>query len=151
MGTLGKALGTSGAFVAGDDALIEYLIQFARPYIYTTAMPPALAAATLSSIELLEKEAWRRHTLNQVIAYFREQAAQLGLILLPSRTPIQPLLIHDNARTMQIAAQLVQQGFLVGAIRPPTVPSARLRITLSATHRSEEIDALLQAIVRLQS
>lgn len=152
MGTLGKALGTSGAFIAGSEELIEYLIQFARPYIYTTAISPALAYASLIALELLDKEAWRRHHLQQLISYFQTQAIQFGLEVLPSRTPIQPILIKDNMSTMQLAYSLRQRGFLVGAIRPPTVPehSARLRITLSADHQPKHIDALLNTLHELK-
>lgn len=151
MGTLGKALGTAGAFVAGSEELIEYLIQFARPYIYTTASSPAMAAASLAALELLDKEAWRRHYLTKLIHYFRDQAQAWGLPLLPSSTPIQPIIIGDNARTMWLAQQLQKHGFLVGAIRPPTVPenSARLRITLTADHQYEQIDALLNTLALL--
>lgn len=151
MGTLGKALGTSGAFIAGSDELIEYLIQFARPYIYTTATPPAMAVASLTALELLDKEAWRRHHLNALISYFIEKAQQKELPLLPSYTPIQPIIVGDNERTTWLAQQLRERGFLVGAIRPPTVPehSARLRITLSADHQPEYIDALIEALTSL--
>lgn len=151
MGTLGKALGTSGAFVAGDTALIEYLIQFARPYIYTTASSPALAYASLAALELLEQEAWRRQHLHALIQYFQSRAQHYALPVMPSRTPIQPIVIGDNAQTMRLAQALQAHGFLVGAIRPPTVPegSARLRITLSAAHQPEHIDALLMTLQRL--
>lgn len=153
MGTLGKALGTSGAFVAGSEDLIEYLIQFARPYIYTTASSPALAYASIAALDLLEKEAWRRQHLHDLIHYFQKQAQEYGLEILPSHTPIQPLILKNNALTLQLAHALRQHGFLVGAIRPPTVPehSARLRITLSADHQPEHIQALLQTLHRLQS
>ena len=151
MGTLGKALGTTGAFIAGSEELIEYLIQFARPYIYTTALSPAMATASLSALELLDKDAWRRHYLTELILYFKKQAQQRGLPLLPSCTPIQPIIIGDNTRTMWLAKQLQNKGILVGAIRPPTVPknSARLRITLSAAHQYEHIDLLLNTLALL--
>lgn len=148
MGTFGKALGTAGAFVAGSDTLIEYLRQFARPYIYTTALPPALAAVTLESINLLEQESWRRRHLQHLIAYFQHEARRLALNVLPSQTAIQAVILGENTRTVQAAQQLLQKGFLVGAIRPPTVPksSARLRITLSASHQLEDVQALLAAL-----
>ena len=148
MATLGKAVGTAGAFVAGSKALIETLIQQARPYIYTTASPPAIAAATLKAIDIVEKETWRRDKLNESIAYFREQAQTLGLELMPSQTAIQPVVIGDNHKALQISEALFEQGIHVTAIRPPTVPvgSARLRVTLSAAHEREHIGRLIDAL-----
>lgn len=148
MATLGKAIGTSGAFVAGSEDLIETLIQQARPYIYTTASPPAIAAATLCSLQLLEKEAWRREKLVDLIDYLRQGLSGLDLELADSRTPIQPIIIGDNHRTVALSQSLFEQGILVSAIRPPTVPrgSARLRITLSASHEKTDIDRLLKAL-----
>lgn len=148
MATLGKGLGTFGAFVAGSEALIETLIQFARSYIYTTAMPPAVAAATRASLKLVQAESWRRQHLQMLIQRFRLGAQALGLELMASSTPIQPVVFGDEAKTLYVAQVLEQQGFLVGAIRPPTVPvgSARLRITLSAAHTEKQIDRLLDAL-----
>ncbi len=148
VGTLGKAFGTAGAFVAGSDELIETLIQFARPYIYTTSQPPAVACATLKSMELLRSEGWRREHLQRLVARLREGAAQIGLALMDSPTPIQPVLIGDSARALRLSALLRERGILVGAIRPPTVPagSARLRITLSAAHSEAQLERLLQAL-----
>jgi 8-amino-7-oxononanoate synthase len=148
MATLGKAVGTAGAFVAGSAALIETLIQQARPYIYTTASPPALAAATLKSIDIIEAETWRRDKLKQSIAYFRQQAQELNFELMPSHTAIQPLVIGDNHKTLRISEALFDRGIHVTAIRPPTVPvgSARLRVTLSAAHEPEHIDRLIREI-----
>ena len=148
MGTLGKAIGTFGAFVAGSEALIETLVQFARPYIYTTALPPAVAAATLRSLELVAREDWRREHLRDLIRHFRSGAEQLGLRLCPSATAIQPLLIGDAGAALRWSEQLAERGILVGAIRPPTVPanSSRLRITLSAAHTAEQVDRLLEAL-----
>ncbi|MYM64264.1 8-amino-7-oxononanoate synthase [Pseudomaricurvus sp. HS19] len=148
MGTLGKALGSFGAFVAGSETLIEYLIQEARPYIYTTAMPAAVAAATRASLRLISDESWRRDHLQQLIAQFRAGAEQLGLQLMPSQTAIQPLVIGAADRAMAAAAALREKGFWVGAIRPPTVPAgtSRLRITLSAVHTFEQLEQLLQAL-----
>lgn len=150
MATLGKALGTAGAFVAGSAALIEGLVQFARTYVYTTAMPPALAAATLAAVDLVRRESDRRTHLQALIARFRVGAEQLGLPLLPSRTPIQPVLIGDTSRSVALAAHLRDAGFLVVAIRPPTVPAgaARLRVTFTAGHREADVDALLDALNR---
>jgi 8-amino-7-oxononanoate synthase len=148
MGTLGKACGTAGAFIAGSDVLIETLIQFARTYIYTTAMPPAVAAATRTSLRLLQSEAWRREHLQQLITHFRTGAERLGLQLMDSASPIQPVILGDEARALAVSDDLAARGFLVIAIRPPTVPAntSRLRITLSADHSVEQVDALLEAL-----
>ncbi len=148
MGTLSKALGSFGAFVAGSDTLIETLINFARPYIYTTAMPPAVAAATRASLRLVQREPWRRAHLQSLITHFRTRAAALGLVLMDSSSPIQPLLLGDEARALAVSEQLAARGLLVIAIRPPTVPagSSRLRITLSAAHSLADVDRLLDAL-----
>lgn len=148
MGTLGKAMGCFGAFVAGSEALIETLIQRARPYIYTTAMPAAVAASTLASLQLLTEESWRREHLVSLVERFRRGAEDAGLPLMDSSTAIQPVVIGDSQVTLQVAAALESKGFLVGAIRPPTVPqgSARLRITLSAAHSEQQVDDLLLAL-----
>lgn len=151
MGTLGKALGTAGAFVAGSHDLIEYLIQTARPYIYTTAQPPAIAAASLASLTLVQTETWRREHLQYLIQTFRAGASQLGLNLMPSQTAIQPILIGDNAKALNISQQLENAGILVTAIRPPTVPTntARLRITLSAAHTAQQVEYLLTILKQI--
>lgn len=148
MGTLGKALGCTGAFVAGPAALIEGLVQFARSYIYTTALPPALAAATRAAVRIARDADDRRATLRDHIRRFCSGAAQRGLPLMPSHTPIQPLLVGTAERATAVAQALEQAGFLVGAIRPPTVPQgqSRLRITLSAAHAGDDIDRLLDAL-----
>ncbi|MCY1427033.1 8-amino-7-oxononanoate synthase [compost metagenome] len=148
VGTLGKAFGTAGAFVAGSDDLIESMIQFARPYIYTTSQPPALACATLKSLELLRSEHWRREHLANLIQQFRTGAAQIGLQLMDSFTPIQPILIGDSERALRLSQLLRERGLLVTAIRPPTVPagSARLRVTLSAAHSEAQVQLLLNAL-----
>ncbi|HHJ18910.1 MAG TPA: aminotransferase class I/II-fold pyridoxal phosphate-dependent enzyme, partial [Gammaproteobacteria bacterium] len=148
MGTLGKALGSAGAFVAGSEALIEYLIQTARSYIYTTAMPSAIAAATLASLKIISQEPERRQRLLDNITYFRTQAMQRNLPLMDSETAIQGLLSGSNEEALTASETLWKQGFLVTAIRPPTVPkgTARLRITLSADHSHQQIDQLLAAI-----
>nr|WP_217908786.1 8-amino-7-oxononanoate synthase [Halomonas maris] len=152
VGTLGKALGTAGAFVAGDAELIEHLIQFSRSYIYTTAQPPAIAAATLKALEIVQSEPERRDQLNANIAYFRHEALQLGLPLSESATPIQPLILGDETRTLSWTLQLQQKSIQVGAIRPPTVPKgeSRLRVTLSAHHQHDDIDQLLAALHHCQ-
>ena len=148
VGTLGKGFGTAGAFVAGSEELIETLIQFARPYIYTTSQPPAVACATLKSLQLLQTESWRREHLNRLIARFRSGAAEIGLRLMDSPTPIQPILVGDSERALRLSALLGERGLLVGAIRPPTVPagSARLRVTLSAAHSAAQLEQLLDAL-----
>lgn len=151
MATLGKALGCSGAFVAGSADLIDGLLQTARPYIYTTAMPPALAAAALAAVKLARDEHWRREKLAALVARFRNGARALGLALLPSPTAIQPLLLGDAPAALAAAQALERRGLLVSAIRPPTVPQgqARLRITLSAVHEDEHVDRLLDALAGL--
>ncbi len=148
MGTLGKAFGTFGAFIAGSETLIETLIQFARPYIYTTAMPPAIAAATRVSLRLVQTESWRREHLQQLITHFREGAERLGLQLTNSTTPIQPIIVGDEVKTLAISAALAERGILIVAIRPPTVAagSSRLRITFSAEHTLTQVDDLLSAL-----
>lgn len=153
MGTLGKAFGTFGAFIAGSETLIETLIQFARPYIYTTAMPPAVAAATRTSLQLLQQESWRREHLQQLIAHFRHGAAEIGLQLLDSASPIQPIILGDEARALAFSEELAARGFLVIAIRPPTVPvgSSRLRVTLSAAHSVAQVDVLLNALTDINN
>ena len=149
--TFGKALGTAGAFVAADKIIIETLIQFARTYIYTTALAPAIAGATLASLEILEKESWRRENLSALIKHFCSGANALGLNILSSETAIQPLMIGNSKNAVFISDKLFDKGFLISAIRPPTVPegSARLRITLTATHTEEQIDQLLETLSRL--
>ena len=148
VGTLGKAFGTAGAFVAGSEELIETLIQFARPYIYTTSQPPAVACATLKSLELLRSESWRRDHLNHLITRFRQGAAEIGLTLMDSPTPIQPILVGSSERALKLSAALRERGVLVGAIRPPTVPagSARLRVTFSASHSAAQVERLLDIL-----
>lgn len=150
VGTLGKACGTAGAFVAGSEELIETLIQFARPYIYTTSQPPAVACATLAALQLVREEGWRRELLHTLIQRFRRGATALGLDLMLSATPIQPILVGDSARALALSAALRRRGILVTAIRPPTVPagSARLRVTLTAAHREAHVDLLLDALAQ---
>ena len=148
MGTLGKALGTAGAFVAGDSALIEYLKQTARSWIFTTAQPPAVAAATLASLALVQQGQHLREHLQQLIQQFRQGAEQLGLQLMDSQTPIQPIILGSNAHALAASTYLESQGILVTAIRPPTVPqgTARLRVTLSAAHSTVDVERLLAAL-----
>lgn len=148
IGTLGKAVGTSGAFVAGPQLLIDYLVQKARTYIYTTAMPPAVAKATCAALDLVEQGQARRRHLAHLIRRFREESQALGYQLMPSATPIQPIMVGDNWTAQELSRQLEDRGLLVTAIRPPTVPEgrARLRVTLSAAHTDADLDRLLTAL-----
>lgn len=150
LATLGKALGGYGAVVVGEETLVRHLAETARPYIYTTALPPAQAAASLAATRLARRDEWRREKLRALIAAFREGARRHGLELMASDTPIQPLLCGDESTTMAMSAALEKAGFLVGAIRPPTVPEgkARLRITLSALHAPAQVEALVEATAR---
>ena len=152
IGTLGKAFGTAGAFVAGDAVLIDYLAQFARTYVFTTAMPPALAEATRASLKLVVGEQWRRDRLQQLISGFRRGAAELGLVLLPSETPVQAVMMGSAEAAVRASQLLRAQGVQVSAIRPPTVPQgqSRLRITLSAAHSDEQLYRLLHALESVQ-
>lgn len=151
VGTLGKAFGTFGAFVAGEEALIETLIQQARTYIYTTAPPPAVATATLASLQLAQTESWRREKLSCLITRFRDGAKQRGFRLMDSPTPIQPLLVGDSETAVKLSEALLARGILVTAIRPPTVPagSARLRITLTAAHSEAQVERLLETLTEV--
>jgi 8-amino-7-oxononanoate synthase len=148
MGTLGKSFGTFGAFIAGSEILIETLIQKARTYIYTTALPAAVAEATRTSLKLVVADNWRRDKLFQLTERFKSGAEQLGLPLVTSNSAIQPIIIGDSKQAVAISNALFEEGFLVSAIRPPTVPlgSARLRVTLSALHEEQHIDRLLDAL-----
>jgi 8-amino-7-oxononanoate synthase len=148
MATLGKALGVSGAFVAGSEALIEYLVQRARTWVFSTAPPPALAAAAREALRIQRDEPGRRARLFESIARFRQGAAQLGIAVGDSATPIQPIVLGDERRVLAASAALLARGFWVAAIRPPTVPkgTARLRVTLSAAHEAAQVDALLEAL-----
>ncbi|MDR1462772.1 MAG: 8-amino-7-oxononanoate synthase [Azoarcus sp.] len=153
VGTLSKAAGVAGAFVAGADEVVEWLMQKTRTYIFTTGSPPALAQALLASIGLIEEGDERRARLAALIGQLTAGLAQKRWKLLPSRTPIQPLIVGDNATALALAAALMNEGLWVPAIRPPTVPpgSARLRISLSAAHTPDDIDRLTEAINRQES
>ena len=148
VGTLSKAFGTFGAFVASDKILIESLIQFSRSYMYTTILPAAMAEATRASLRLLQQENWRRDHLAVLIKRFQQGALQLDLKILPSITPIQLLIVGDTKQAEKIALKLKNLGIIVGLIRPPTVPNntARLRIGLTANHTEEQIDNLLEVL-----
>ncbi|WP_305908507.1 8-amino-7-oxononanoate synthase [Methylomarinum sp. Ch1-1] len=152
MGTLGKGLGTFGAFVAGSEDLIELLIQQARSYVFTTAMPAAVAEATRASLKIVRTEPWRREKLQMLSQRFREGASQLGWRLLDSASAIQPILIGDSRQTIAASEALLRQGYWVGAIRPPTVPQgqARLRVTFSANHQQQHVDGLLTALAAIK-
>lgn len=148
MGTFGKALGGFGAFVSGSHKLTSYLVQFARAYIYTTALPAGVAAANYFNLSLIGDNQSFRTKLLQNIEYFKQQCAAKRICLLPSQTAIQPLVIGDSKKLMELDQKLKQKSILVGAIRSPTVPrnSDRLRITLSATHSFEQIDFLVEQL-----
>ena len=151
MGTLGKAFGTFGAFVAGSEVLIETLIQRARSYIYTTALPPAIAWATCVALDIAMRDDWRRAHLTRLIRRFRDGVRTLGLPLAASETPIQPLIAGDAGLALTWSRFLAERGVLVTAIRPPTVPagSARLRVTFSAAHQEQDVDLLLGLLAEL--
>lgn len=148
MGTFGKALGVAGAFVGGSRELVEYLVNFARHYVYSTHMPAAQACAVSKSIALVRGADEARARLARLIVRFRQGAAALGWPLGASYTPIQPLLVGESAAALQLAERLRALGLWVTAIRPPTVPvgTARLRITLSAAHSEQDVDRLLYAL-----
>lgn len=145
---LGKAFGGQGAVLLGSEALIAHVAETARPYLFSTAPAPAMAAAMRASLKLIRGEPWRRAKLASLVARFRRGAAAIGLPLQESFTPIQPVVLGDNARALAAARSLEAQGFLVSAIRPPTVPEgqARLRITLSTDHGEADVDGLLAAL-----
>lgn len=148
MGTLGKAAGVAGAFVAGDATLIEWLLQRARTYVFTTASPPLLASALLATLILLQTEHWRQQHLRQLVRQLRAGLADLPWPLLPSETAIQALVVADNQLALDLMADLLERNIWVPAIRPPTVPkgTARLRMTLSAAHTTEQVDELIAAL-----
>jgi 8-amino-7-oxononanoate synthase len=152
MATLGKAAGVSGAFVAGEPDLIETLVQRARTYVYTTASPPLLACALQKSLELIESECWRRDHLAKLIAALKAGLRGCAARLLPSETPIQPLVIGGSVEAVAVSEQLAARGLLVPAIRPPTVPrgTARLRVSLSADHRIEDVERLASALASIE-
>ena len=148
VGTLGKAFGSFGAFVAGDSNLIETLVQRARTYIYTTALPVAVAAATRAALEVSVAESWRRVRVLALTQRFRRLAAEAGLPLGPSVTPIQPLLLGGAEDSVEASRKVLERGYFVAAIRPPTVPAgtSRLRVALSAAHRDADVEGLVGAL-----
>lgn len=151
VGTLGKAFGTFGAFVAAKQEIIEWCIQCARTYIYTTAVPPSIAEATRMSLQLVREESWRREKLQALVKRFRDYAKQMGLPISSSVTPIQPIILGSAATAIKVSEELLNKGIMVLAIRPPTVPQnkARLRITFSATHTEDHVDRLVEALVEV--
>jgi 8-amino-7-oxononanoate synthase len=153
IGTLGKAFGSFGAFVAGSRDLIEFLIQKARPYIYTTALPQPVAAATRKALEIAQREPWRRERVLALTARFRKAAREADIALLDSNTPIQPVVLGSSEAALQAQSDLLEAGFRVVAIRAPTVPrgSERLRITLSAAHTEEQVDTLIEKLSQLHA
>lgn len=151
MATLGKAIGTFGAFVAGSDDLIEYLTSRARTFCFTTATPPLLAAATLAALDVIAAEPQRRQQLQANIQQLREGLQAQGWQLVESHTAIQPIIVGDAARTLALSQRLADQGILAVAIRPPTVPhgTSRLRVTLSAAHTGEHVGCLIEVMAGL--
>jgi 8-amino-7-oxononanoate synthase len=148
VGTLGKAFGCFGAFVAGDAKLVETLVQRARTYIYTTALPAPVAAATLAALQVSTAESWRRKRVLALARRFRSLARAAGLPLEPSETPIQPILLGGADAAVEASRSLLERGYFVAAIRPPTVPagSSRLRVALSAAHRDDDVEGLVEAL-----
>jgi 8-amino-7-oxononanoate synthase len=148
LATLGKAAGVAGAFVAGSADLVEWLVNKARTYVFTTAQPPLLAAAVSASLQVIAADTWRRAHLGVLIERLKTGLADLSWPLMPSNTPIQPLLVGGNADALRLAEGLRERGILTPAIRPPTVPpgEARLRISLSAAHSLMDVDALIDAL-----
>jgi 8-amino-7-oxononanoate synthase len=153
VGTLGKAFGSFGAFVAGRANVVDYLMQRARSYIYTTALPQCVAAATRAALAISQRESWRRERVCALTGRFRAAAAALGVPLSGSTTPIQPVPLGTERAALRASDDLAAAGFCVTAIRPPTVPpgGARLRITLSAAHTDSEVDALVEALARVSA
>ncbi|RYY80877.1 MAG: 8-amino-7-oxononanoate synthase [Moraxellaceae bacterium] len=149
MATLGKAIGTFGAFVAGSELLINYLTSRARTFIFTTATPPLIAASTLAALDVIEQEPWRQVKLQQHIDRLRTALTEQGWQLLPSQSAIQPIIVGSAENALALSKKLLEQGLLVSAIRPPTVPrgTSRLRITLSAAHSDEMVEQLIKALM----
>ncbi len=148
MATLGKAIGTFGAFVAGSELLIDYLKSRARTFIFTTATPPLIAASTLAALDVIEQEPWRQIKLQQHIQRLRTALTEQGWQLLPSQSAIQPIIIGSAEDALKLSQKLLEQGLLVSAIRPPTVPrgTSRLRITLSAAHSDDMVERLIESL-----
>ena len=145
---MGKAFGGQGAVLCGSEAVIGHISETARPYLFSTAPPPAMAAAMRASLKLIRGEPWRRAKLASLISRFRRSGMRHGLPLQDSQTAIQPIVLGDNQKALEIAKSLEAQGYLVSAIRPPTVPEgqARIRVTLTALHSEEQVDGLITAL-----
>ena len=145
---MGKAFGGQGAVLCGSEAIIDHISETARPYLFSTAPPPAMAAAMRASLKLIRNEPWRRAKLASLISRFRRSGMRHGLPLHDSQTAIQPIMLGDNHKALKVAKSLEAQGYLVSAIRPPTVPDgqARLRVTLTALHSEEHVDGLIKAL-----
>ncbi|VAW19743.1 8-amino-7-oxononanoate synthase, partial [hydrothermal vent metagenome] len=151
MGTLSKAVGSFGAYCCGSQKLISFLVNKARSFIYTTAMPPSTAAASHKAIEIIEEDARRRETLWKHTTFIEKRLRNLGFNILDSQTPIIPIVIGDSAKALEFSRELFDQGIFISAIRPPTVPkgSERLRLTIMATHTQSDIEYLLQSIEKI--
>ena len=151
LGAFGKAFGAFGAFVAGNENMIDGLMQLARPYMFSTSMPPAIPASVLAGLQVLQEETWRHETLQNNIHYFRKKAAEYALPVLPSITPIQVFMVGDALEAERLGALLKTKGVLVSVIRPPTVPenTSRLRISLNVSHTYQDIDRVCAALGEL--
>ena len=151
MGTLSKAAGSFGAYVCGSKELIGFLINKARRFIYTTAMPPSVAAASIKAIEIIEEEPQRRKKLWENTSYLREGLRKIGFDTMDSQTPIIPILVKDSAVVLEFSKRLLEVGIFISAIRPPTVPlhTARLRVTVMATHTQNDLIFVLEQFRRI--
>lgn len=151
MGTLSKALGASGGFIAGPKDLIDHLINTSRPFIFSTAPPPAMAAAALAALHLMEAEPDRRARLWVNRNHLHKGLLALGFHLTPTESPILPILLNDPEQAMRMSQAMLREGFFIPAIRPPTVPkgTSRLRITVTADHTTAQIDSCLSALRRV--
>jgi 8-amino-7-oxononanoate synthase len=150
-GTFGKALGLQGAFIAGENSLIELLVQNARPYIYSTAMSAPLAAGVIESMNIIKEEPERKQHLFKLINYFQSNLSPAGLSSQNTNTPIQPFIVGDPVKVMRICEQLREKGLFVVGIRPPTVPenTSRIRISINANHNFNELDLLIDALAAI--
>jgi 7-keto-8-aminopelargonate synthetase-like enzyme len=152
MGTLGKALGSFGAYAAGSRSLIDYLINTARSFIFSTALPPAVCAASMAALDIMEQEPERRQALWKVRNRLAAGLGSIGIDTLKSETPIIPIMIGDAGRSSAVSSQLLEAGIFATAIRPPTVPkgTSRIRTTVTALHTAADIDAVVSAFARLK-
>jgi 8-amino-7-oxononanoate synthase len=153
VGTLSKAFGTFGGFVASSEIIIENLIQFSRSYVYSTSLPPAIAEASRASLKIIQQESWRREHLQKLINYFKTAANQLGLSLTKSQTQIQPVIVGSVWRGQKLYEQLRENGILVGLVRPPSVPvnTTRLRINFTTSHSFKQDDYLLDVLIKIMT